>query len=61
MEDMEDQKDISNQISEALTRNTEDMFDDVSEAESRCITLHSWIRFFLDCSSLLFVFLIVDL
>ena len=31
---MEDQKDISNQISEALTRNTEDMFDDVSNAAS---------------------------
>ena len=30
MDNMEDQKDLSNQISEALTRNTEDMFDDVS-------------------------------
>lgn len=28
MEDMEDQRDISNQISEALTRNTEDVFED---------------------------------
>jgi hypothetical protein len=30
MDDIEEQKDISDQISEALTRNTADMFDDVS-------------------------------
>jgi hypothetical protein len=30
MEEMEEQHDISNQISEALTRNADDIFEDVS-------------------------------
>ena len=36
MEDMEEQNDIANQISEAMTRNTEDMFDDVSKVKQKC-------------------------